>query len=314
MPELERQVRIGLRAGVTAGLLLLALSAFASAASDSALIWIPPGDFTQGRFTPAHPDQAPPHRVHIRGFSLDATLVTVADYQAFVARTGYRTTAEKLGYGLSATEGMENWDWARIPGASWRQPFGAAHSRDIPLLPDDPVVMVSWVDADAYCTAQGMRLPTEAEWEYAARAGATTRFPWGETPLLADGGYGLNFWQGDGHEKNDLGDGYRYLSPVRAFPPNRFGMYDPVGNVWQWTADWYDPQAYAEAADAGVADDPEGPDSGTLKVARGGSWWCSKTTCNGYGLFYRGKAKPTAPFSNNGFRCARDGPRPASGP
>ena len=279
------------------------------AATPEAMLAIPAGEFVQGRSARAPADQVPAHRVRVSAFLLDRTLVTRADFEHFAAQTGYRTTAEKLGYGLTATEGMVDWEWDRVLGADFREPFGP-EAEAIPLHPDDPVVMVSWFDAAAYCAAQGKRLPTEAEWEYAARAGATTRFPWGDDPVLPDGGYGLNFWQGEGHEKNALGDGYRYFSPVRAFPPNRFGMYDPVGNVWQWVADWYAPDTYAKLAALGEAGavDPSGPDGGTLKVARGGSWWCSATTCNGYGLFYRGKAKPTAPFANNGFRCAKRAP------
>lgn len=165
--------------------------------------------------------------------------------------------------------------------------------------------MVSWLDADAYCRHIGKRLPTEAEWEHAMRAGSRARFPWGDAPELPGGGLGLNFWQGTSHRQNLRLDGWVYVSPVRAFPPNAWGIHDPVGNVWQWTADWYAPDAYAQAARDGVVRDPRGPASGAKRVLRGGSWWCGTCTCEGYGLTYRGKAAPDAPFNNNGFRCAR---------
>jgi formylglycine-generating enzyme required for sulfatase activity len=135
------------------------------------------------------------------------------------------------------------------------------------------------------------------------RAGAPpgARYPWGDSPAR-DGRLALNYWQGVSHHQNDRTDGYVYVSPVRAYPPNAWGIYDPVGNVWQWTADYYAPDTYARAADA---HDARPPATGTKRVLRGGSWWCGACTCEGFGLFYRGKADPRAPFDNNGFRCAR---------
>jgi formylglycine-generating enzyme required for sulfatase activity len=266
------------------------------------LLPVPAGDFVMGRELTAHPDERPAHRVHVSAFSLEATLVTVADFRAFVEATHYETSAEQLGFGLLAVEGMKEWQWAPTKGASWRQPFGPERVRELPLQEDWPVTMVSWLDAQAYCAWKGRRLPTEAEWEYAMRAGATTRFPWGDSPRTADGRAGLNYWQGL-HTKNEQGDPYLYLSPVRAFPPNAWGFFDPVGNVWQFTADWYAADTYARDA-AGVSD-PTGPQKGEQRVTRGGSWWCSKRTCAGYGLYARGKTKLDAPFNNAGFRCAQ---------
>src|SRR4030095_10951645 len=170
------------------------------------------------------------------------------------------------------------------------------------LRDDAPVVMVSWFDAVAYCAHRDARLPTEAEWEDAMRAGASSRFPWGEEPTR-DNKLGLNFWQGVSHRANLREDGFVYVSPVRAFLPNAWGLYDPVGHVWQWVLDVYAPDTYARTAAAGEAANPRGPSTGTMRVLRGGSWWCGTCTCEGYGLYYRGKSDPHAAFNNNGFRC-----------
>jgi formylglycine-generating enzyme required for sulfatase activity len=262
---------------------------------------IPEGTFVEGRNDAERPDERPAHVVHVAAFELDATLVTRAAFERFVRETGYVSTAERIGFGMVAREGMEDWEWARTPHASWRTPFAeGTPEADAFLRPDAPVVMVSWDDADAYCRADGGRLPTEAEWEYAMRAGsAGTRYPWGERPER-DGRLGLNFWQGGSHAHNLRIDGYVYVSPVRAFLPNAWGIYDPVGNVWQWTADVYEDDAYARAARGEPASR-----EGDYRVLRGGSWWCGACVCDGMGLYYRGKAKRRAVYNNNGFRCAR---------
>ncbi len=266
------------------------------------MVAVASGTFTMGRAESLHRDETPAHAVTISAFAIDATLVTVADFRRFVEATGYTTSAERLGFGMTSVEGMADWKWEKAEGASWRAPWGPARAEQIVQRDDEPVVMVSWNDAHAYCEHMGKRLPTEAEWEYAMRAGASTRFPWGDTPRREDGRLGLNFWQGKGHEHDDREDGFLYLAPVRAFPPNAWGIYDPVGNAWQWVDDWYDAETYARDA-AGVTD-PRGPASGWAKVARGGSWWCSRHACAAYGLFARGKSQPDAPYANNGFRCA----------
>lgn len=264
------------------------------------LVPVPAGTFTMGRELTAKDDEKPAHQVQVSALKVEATLVTVADFRAFVDATGHVTSAEELGYGSLAVEGLHDWEWRPVKGASWRAPFGPERAAELPLHDDWPVTMVSWKDAAAYCAWKGRRLPTEAEWEYAMRAGATTRFPWGDSPFVGDGGVGLNYWQG-GHEKNAQLDGYLYLSPVKAFPPNAWGLFDPVGNVWQYTADWYAPDTYAR--DAKGVKDPTGPAKGEQKVTRGGSWWCSKRTCAGYGLFARGKTKLDLAANNVGFRC-----------
>ena len=283
----------------------ISLSGPARDATDAGdgMVRIPAGKFVQGRDAAERADERPAHVVSVASFDLDATLVTRSKFARFVADTGYVTTAERIGYGIGSEEGMADWAWQRVPHASWRRPFVTENEESRAFLGDDaPVVMVSWNDANAYCTHSGKRLPTEAEWEYAMRAGAEgTRYPWGDEAIV-QGKYRLNFWQGTSHRKNERRDGFVYVSPVRAFPPNAWGIFDAVGNVWQWTADRYDPHAYAHAA--GLV--PSGPETRDEHVLRGGSWWCGACTCEGNGLFYRGKAAADAPFSNNGFRCARD--------
>lgn len=273
-----------------------------AARSVAEMVAVAAGTFAMGRDRGGHLDEAPAHQVTLSAFSIDATLVTVADFRSFVDATGYRSSAERLGFGMTAVEGMRDWDWEQLEGASWRAPWGTARAGTLAQADDEPVVMVSWNDAHAYCGHLGKRLPSEAEWEYAMRAGSTTRFPWGDDPHREGGELGLNFWQGRSHTADTREDGFLYLSPVRAFPPNAWGIYDPVGNAWQWVDDWYGADSYARDAEGVV--DPHGPASGWARVARGGSWWCSKHACAAYGLFARGKSRPDAPYANNGFRCA----------
>jgi len=241
---------------------------------------------------------------------MDRTLVTRAEFARFADATAYRTDASLRGYGIESVEGMEDWAWRRVPRGDFRRPFRVEDEDTRGFLRDDaPAVMVSWNDAAAYCAWRGGRLPTESEWEYAMRAGSSgTRYPWGDRPTdAATGGRPrLNYWQGASHAHNDRTDGYVYVSPVRAFEPNAWGFFDPVGNVWQWTQDLYTPNAYARPLDESERVVAATPPHGT-RVLRGGSWWCAGCTCQGYGLWYRGHAEPRAAFSNNGFRCAYDG-------
>lgn len=264
-------------------------------------VWIEGGTHSRGR-DDGRADERPRHDVYVDGFYIDDALVSVDDFAAYVDATHRRTSAERLGFGYVAVLGMKDWEWQKVEGAFWRAPFGGLIAFE--NKGDLPVTQVSWRDADAYCRHRNMRLPTEAEWEAAMAAGSRGRYPWGDSPVRDDGRYGLNYWQGatrgEEHSENQQLDGYLYLSPVRAFPPNKNGIYDPVGNVWQLTNDWYDPTAYATEA----KENPRGPTTGTKKVTRGGSWWCSARTCHGFGLWYRGKNDVDAPFNNVGFRCA----------
>jgi formylglycine-generating enzyme required for sulfatase activity len=275
--------------------------------SREAMVRVPAGTLTRGR-SGGRPDEAPRHAVRLSAFRIDATLVTRAAFARFVEETGYVTSAERARFSMAAWEGMEDWAWQRLPRGSWRAPLPEGTPGLEAFLRDDaPVVAVSFRDAVAYCGHLGKRLPTEAEWEHAMRAGASdVRYPWGDT-ATREGKPALNYWQGESHAKNTLEDGHLYVSPVRAFAPNALGIHDPVGNVWQWTADWYATDTYRSSASRGAQPpelDPQGPGKGSMRVLRGGSWWCGACTCEGNGLWYRGHALPDAAYPNNGFRCA----------
>jgi formylglycine-generating enzyme required for sulfatase activity len=251
---------------------------------------------------PAHEvgddDERPAHRVTLSPFYLDATEVTNAEFARFVEATGYKTDAEKQGSAWVFKRGQK--DWASIDGADWRHPFG----RDSTIADkmNHPVVNVSWNDATAYAKWAGKRLPTEAEWEYAARGGREGEvYPWGNE--LKPGGKSLaNFWQGTWPQDNKLEDGFYYTAPVASFAPNGFGLHDMIGNVWEWAADWYAADYYQHSP----AKDPQGPSTGEMRVARGGSWFCSANYCGAYRVGFRGQSPPDAGFNNVGFRCAKD--------
>lgn len=270
-------------------------------------VQVPGGEVTMGRDHARNPADRPRHVVRVSGFRIMDVLVTHATFAAFVAASGHRTSAERLGYAMAFVEGDADWVWRRVPGLSWRRPL----PEDAGYLPrpDDPVTQVSWRDADTFCRWFGWRLPTEAEWERAMRGhDRPGRYPWGDEE--APGGRArFNHWEGETHRADPARDGYTYLSPVRAYPPNALGVHDPVGNLWQWVDDWWAADTFAQRAATGtIAVDPRGPAEGHQKLARGGSWWCSQRTCAGFGLYGRGKTSPEAPFPNNGFRCV-DAPR-----
>jgi formylglycine-generating enzyme required for sulfatase activity len=285
---------------------LVLVLAMTSSVSDSERVHVPGGETVMGHEHAHHDDEKPVHTVRVSPFDMDATLVTVARFRAWIAESHFVTDAERAGYGMVAWEGLPDWEWKAVGGATWRAPFGPKGMAGFTLDDNQPVTQVSWSDAHAFCAEQHGRLPTEAEWEHAMRAGKSgVRFPWGDD-VKHNGAYGLNFWQAESHAHGSLDDGYLYLSPVRAYPPNAWGLYDPVGNAWQYTADWYASDAYAVRARDVVAVDPKGPSIGARKVTRGGSWWCSLHACAAFGLYARGKSEPHATVNNVAFRCVYD--------
>ncbi|WP_422742476.1 formylglycine-generating enzyme family protein [Micromonospora sp. WMMD754] len=253
--------------------------------------------------------EGPVHRVRVGPFTIDATAVTNADFARFVDATGYRTESEIFGFSavfhLAVAARPEDilgraagtpW-WLAVRGADWRRPTGPSGACD--GLDDHPVVHVSWNDAVAYCEWAGRRLPTEAEWEYASRGGLCgARYPWGDELLDPGGQWRTNIWQGRFPTDNDLDDGYLTTAPVRSFTPNAFGLWQTVGNVWEWCADWYAPDYYARS----VSIDPQGPEGGFSRVLRGGSYLCHDSYCNRYRNSARSSNTPDSSMGNAGFR------------
>lgn len=251
--------------------------------------------------------EAPVHPVDLGPFRMDATCVSAAEFARFVTETGYRTEAERIGnsavFHAAVRAGREDilgyfgtrW-WLAVRGADWRHPFGPRSGLD--GLEDHPVVHVSHNDALAYCAWAGRDLPTEAEWEFAARAGhAGRRFPWGD--VLEEGGvHHANVWQGRFPQENSAADGWLATAPVKTYAPNDFGLYQMAGNVWEWCADWFSPDYYAQAP----RDNPKGPDRGSARVVRGGSYLCHHSYCNRYRVAARSANTPDSSTGNMGFR------------
>lgn len=278
-------------------------------------IRIPAGTYAMGdALDEGYPadGEHPVHDVTVPEFAMDATAVTNAQFCDFVRATGYVTEAEQ--FGVSAvfhlTVQAEPTDilnrvpgapwWLAVRGADWRRPFGPLSG--IQELLDHPVVHVSHTDAQAYCRWAGARLPTEAEWEYAARGGLEgKRFAWGDE-LTPRGHWMCNIWQGTFPLHNTAEDGYLATAPVRSFPPNGHGLWNMTGNVWEWCADWFCPAYYAVSP----AHDPRGPETGTHRVLRGGSFLCHDSYCHRYRVAARSSNTPDSSASNIGFRCAND--------
>jgi formylglycine-generating enzyme len=262
------------------------------------MVLVPDGRFLMGNELSRSAAEHPQHEVRVDSFWLDAHEVTVAEFAEFVAATGYISTAQRKGRAWVFEPARKK--WALTSGADWQHPLGP-HSSNVGRE-RLPVVQVSWQDASAYAAWAGKRLPTEAEWEYAARGGLyDADFPWGreEKP---DEDYQANYWQG-WFPDQDLGrDGFRSLAPVRSYPANRFGLYDMAGNVWEWCADWYSADYYQLTPPV----NPTGPKQGSRRVQRGGSWLCAENASAGLRVWTRSSAAPDACHNHVGFRCARD--------
>ncbi len=291
------------------------------------MVRIAGGEYLLGDEDPSRKADAPPRRVALEPFMIDRHEVTNREFSAFVRATGHVTDAEEAGYGWVFRAGES--DWQRVEGADWRHPLGPESG--IEGLEEHPVVLVSWYDAGAYAGWAGKRLPTEAEWEVAARGGLVPSFPDdGGAPSTghpsAPGPSGNpsdhsgahassergdhvdardvpgNVWQGHWPDRNQLADGYYYTAPVGVFAANGYGARDMLGNVWEWCSDWYT----EDATWSGVRRSPQGPATGERRVARGGSWFCSPNYCSAYRPGFRGNSPPKGAFNNVGFRCAKD--------
>ncbi|SFN40454.1 Formylglycine-generating enzyme, required for sulfatase activity, contains SUMF1/FGE domain [Chitinophaga sp. YR627] len=303
------------------------------------MVLIPGGTFTMGADdAEAHPDEKPRHDVHVDSFWMDEHEVTNAEFAAFVKATGYLTTAERpiskeeLMQQLPAgspepdssmllpgsivftppshpvpLDDVSQW-WSFIQGASWQHPGGP--TTNITGKEHLPVVHISWNDAQAFAEWAGKRLPTEAEWEYAARGGLKDQpYPWG-TEALTTGKVKANTWNGHFPYQNTQTDGYFGAAPVKSFAPNAYGLYDMSGNVWEWCADWYDSRYYGLKQ----GDNPKGPAAGydpedpaTAKhTIRGGSFMCTDEYCSGYRVTARMKTSPESGLENLGFRCVKN--------
>lgn len=311
-------------------------------ATPSEMVWILGGQFTMGTDeAESYPKERPSHAVRVDGFWMDETEVTNAQFAKFVSATGYITTAERVpdwevlrmqlppgtpkppsdvlvpgSSVFSAPPGpvpLNNvgyW-WAWRPGASWRHPEGPGS--DIEGHEDHPVVHVSWDDASAYAEWADKRLPTEAEWEFAARGSHEgKRFGWGET-FRPDGAYMANTFQGPFPHGNTAEDGFTATAPVRSYPPNAYGLYDMIGNVWEWCSDWYRPDTHQSRSAGSVTNNPRGPSEGfdpnepyqTVRTTKGGSFLCSEHFCTNYRPSARQATAIDTGMSHIGFRCVK---------
>jgi len=252
--------------------------------------------------------EGPVRQVTLSAFYISEFAVTNRRFAEFVRTTGYRTEAERFGWSfvfrnhvpeLVSGPAMPGtpW-WVRVEGADWAHPWGSAMRCHL----NHPVVHVSWNDAFAYCAWAGYRLPTEAEWEYAARGGLDRKtYPWGDE-LTPAGRHMCNIWQGVFPDA-DLGeDGFTTVAPVDSFAPNGFGLCNAVGNTWEWCADYFDPIWHIQA----TCVDPTGPPSGATRVTKGGSYLCHESYCRRYRNAARTGTPPDTSTGHIGFRVARD--------
>ncbi|WP_202988162.1 formylglycine-generating enzyme family protein [Pseudomonas typographi] len=280
------------------------------------------GDFVMGaQDADGWPDdgEGPVRVVQLDGFWIDACCVSNREFARFVQATGYCTVAEQVGWScvfhLALTKSLQPrrdlwrpldspW-WLAVDGAHWRCPQGPASSLE--GLDNHPVVHVAWEDAQAYAAWAGKRLPTEAEWEKAARGGLpSSRYPWGDD-LHQEGKHHCNIWQGAFPSHNDCTDGYFTTAPVDAFSANDYGLYNCSGNVWEWCSDYWSARWHCEQAPH-TRVNPQGPDLGESRVIKGGSYLCHASYCNRYRLAARTHCAPGMSSAHLGFRCAASEP------
>lgn len=257
--------------------------------------------------------EGPVRPVSLSPFSIDTYPVTNADFAEFVTATDFRTEAETFAWSfvfwahiapdrfeelVEDTVAQAPW-WCKVPGASWKQPLGPGSGIEARM--NHPVVHVSWNDATAYATWATKKLPTEAQWEFAARGGLEQKlYPWGDE-LTPGGKHLCNVWQGQFPLEDTAEDGYAGSCPVDSFPPNGYGLYSVTGNVWEWCADWFHTAFSAKP----MVQDPTGAAKGQAKVMKGGSFLCHASYCNRYRVAARTCNTPDSSASNIGFRCVR---------
>ena len=293
----------------------------ATSGSADGMSLIPGGDFLMGTDDPIGfpaDGEGPIRSVRVNSFYMDTYAVTNTQFEQFVRETGYKTDAERFNWsfvfhmfvGIKARRAASQaaaeapWWWV-INGAYWRRPEGPGSN--LKQRWNHPVTHISWNDATAYCHWAGKRLPTEAEWEYAARGGlAQKRYAWGDD-LTPGGEHRCNIWQGTFPDENSADDGYKGTAPVDAYEPNGYGLYNLSGNVWEWTHDWFSPTFHIETGHINAPrDNPQGPPRGQAKTIRGGSYLCHDSYCNRYRVAARTSNTPDSSTGNLGFRCVRD--------
>lgn len=310
---------------------------------ENGMVLIPEADFMMGADDELkREDELPRHRVLLDPFWMDETEVTNSQFAKFVEETNYVTIAEQkpdweelkkqLPEGTPkpddsvlvpgslvfnppinevSLDNFYQW-WLWVQGANWKHPVGPGSN--IEGLNDHPVIHISWFDAEEYCKWAGKRLPTEAEWEWAARGGLQEQpYSWGSEPI-DEGKSKANTWNGKFPNVNTQKDGFMVTAPVKSFPPNQYGLYDIAGNVWEWTSDWYRNDYYEMINKPEGIKNPQGPDDSydpvepfaEKKVQRGGSFLCNESYCSGYRVAFRQKASPDTGLSHSGFRCVKN--------